>query len=918
MPINIGDGVLRLIADPTGVDRELAQMGRKGAKAGKQASAGLKPVSASLSNIKKLALGVGGVFVAWQAIRILKNTAKAAIEFGKQFANVATLINTQTPVGVQQLKILKQQIFALRPELGSATELTRGLYQALSAGAEPAEAVRLVGEAALFAKAGLTDTLTAVDVITTAINAYSLSAADAAAVSSTLFKTIELGKITGQELAGSLGRVIPTAAALNVSLPELNAALATMTKSGLSTAEAVTSLRAILKTLTSPEAIKRFEKLGISQAEMRDIITKDGLNAALQELGKRLKGNTAATTDLFRETEAQVGVFTLLGAGAEEYKQNVVKLTKAQKEATATAIAAEKQFATLNSRLETISVTVSKEFTIAFENMIPAIDGVLTSFGATGVSGQNLRIVLNAIAFSITFLTQAFLFWKGVAEGVLLSLERGNLVWLEFQQRLLGTAARFTNINRRVRESRDLVDDLTNAMQTDLEQVGKLEAKLVGLGQKLEFVSATGGVTKKTIKDLGAAAEQTGVDFEKAGIKTVAALEKEVVEARKLSLALIDAGASAFELNQAVEKLAEAEKALADAQKEVLGGFKELKGEVKAVASEIVEHDAKLPPLIEKYNSLKEALRTLGIEGSAALKEQLTAAESALEAIRVAVELGLASNVDILAGEIEVMEIRTELWRALGQTIDESYLQKLEEAKEKLAELRGETEEDLGAIGSIYEQVTGVIARSMGQAIQAAILGQRSFGAALKQTLAEELSVVAKRAVIKAIESIADAIRALAGGNFAAAGKYFLAAAKYGAVAAAAGIAAKQFVQPSRVISEVGGERRVFTTPTAEEEKPLIVERRLAMGGLITRPTLAMLGERGPEMVVPLRQGGGGVGGSAADRDGGAVGTAIQIFIEGMISPDVLDDVIQQISERVEGSDVRLTSSTSLRVVSRS
>jgi hypothetical protein len=90
------------------------------------------------------------------------------------------------------------------------------------------------------------------------------------------------------------------------------------------------------------------------------------------------------------------------------------------------------------------------------------------------------------------------------------------------------------------------------------------------------------------------------------------------------------------------------------------------------------------------------------------------------------------------------------------------------------------------------------------------------------------------------------------------------------------------------------------------------------MGGLITRPTLAMLGERGPEMVVPLRQGGGGVGGGAAERDGGAVGTAIQIFIEGMISPDVLDDVIQQISERVEGSDVRLSSTSSLRVVSRS
>ncbi|KKM74961.1 hypothetical protein LCGC14_1395000, partial [marine sediment metagenome] len=236
MSINVGDGVVKLIGDPTSLDRSIKGIPRKIKQAERESRGAFKGFTGGLSRIKNLAIGVGLVFGAWQAIRILKNAAKAAIEFGKQFANVATLINTQTPVGVKQLKILKQQIFELRPELGSATELTKGLYQALSAGAAPAGAVRLVGEAALFAKAGLTDTLTAVDLMTTILNAYGKSAEEAAAVSSTLFKTIELGKTTGQELAGALGRVIPVAASLNVSLPELNSALATMTKSGLSTA----------------------------------------------------------------------------------------------------------------------------------------------------------------------------------------------------------------------------------------------------------------------------------------------------------------------------------------------------------------------------------------------------------------------------------------------------------------------------------------------------------------------------------------------------------------------------------------------------------------------------------------------------------------------------------------------------------
>ena len=35
----------------------------------------------------------------------------------------------------------------------------------------------------------------------------------------------------------------------------------------------------------------------------------------------------------------------------------------------------------------------------------------------------------------------------------------------------------------------------------------------------------------------------------------------------------------------------------------------------------------------------------------------------------------------------------------------------------------------------------------------------------------------------------------------------------------------------------------------------------LAEGGIVKRPTLAMIGEAGPEAVVPLRGGGGGLGG---------------------------------------------------------
>jgi TP901 family phage tail tape measure protein len=836
MSINIGDGVLRLIADPTGVDRELGQMGRKGARAGKQVTAGLKPVSASLSNIKKLVLGVTAAFVAWQAVRIIRDATKAALEFGKQFANVATIINTQTPKGVKQLQILKQQILALRPELGSATDLTKGLYQALSAGVEPAQAVKLVGEAALFAKAALTDTLTAVDVMTTVMNAYGLSADKAASISSVLFKTIEEGKITGEQLSSSLGRVISTAAQLNIDLPELNAAIATMTKTGVPAAEAMTTMSAILRTFTSPEATKRFDELGISQAKLRDIIAKDGLNAALEELDKRLKGDTAATTNLFRESEAQKGIFILLGKGADEYKRTLGVLKKAQEEATATSIAAAKVFATMKARLETISVTVSKELTIAFMNLEPAINAVLTSLGATGASGENLRIILNAVAFSITFLTQVLLLGKGVVEAFLLGLERMNLAWLEFQQRLLGATARFTNLNRRVREARNVVDDLSNAMQTDLEQIGKLEAKLAELGQDLELVADEGPRAASALDEIGAAAGRVGPSFDLAAAG--------VARFRGENAALIEQ----FEQARFKQSLEELNQGLGE-----------------------------IPLNLE-----------LATEGIGAFVEPT---EEQLEAMRKRLEETGISFTD------------------LGQQATDAFNQ-----------IAGAVQGSGGVMLRILGLIVGQIFRNIAanQAIAASTVATEAAkkGATIK--------AIKDIALVRTIFETAAGFSALARLDFFAAAKHFAAAGFFGAVGA---------LQIAAVAGAFGGGRGGGGAPGAGAEGAapvrgqvagdtsgggtLEVERRLQEGGIITRPTLALLGEQAPripEVVIPLRR--NRAGGIELDEGGGV--TIVQHFhIEGVISADVLEDVIEQINKYVRDNDGHLQASDSFNVTSK-
>mgnify|MGYP000300195622 CR=1 FL=1 len=882
MAIDVGDGVVKLIGDTTRVDRSIKGIPTKIKQAERESRGAFKGFTGGLNRIKNLAIGVGLVFGAWQVIRILKNAAKATIEFGKEFANVATLINTQTPIGVKQLKILKQQIFALRPELGSATELTRGLYQALSAGAEPAQAVKLVGEAALFAKAGLTDTLTAVDILTTVINAYGLSAEEAAAVSSTLFKTIELGKITGQELAASLGRVIPIAANLNVSLPELNAALATMTKSGLSTAEAVTSLRAILKTLTSPEATKRFEKLGISQAKMRDIVAKDGLNAALTELGKHLKGSAAATTDLFRETEAQVGVFTLLGEGSEEYKRILGVLIKAQQDATATAIAAEKQFATLDAKLETLKVTIEKELIIAFQNITPAIEGVLTSFGLLGSEGKGLRIILEAIAFSILVLSETIIFWKATVELMLLGILKTRLAIAEWVGSNKTLSAIFGVLGTGVGNLHKDIDSLTDAIDADIDEIGKIEAQIKALGKALEAIPKQAPPAAAAIDEVGDAAERAGGKaaalqkiLEEGGIETIASLQKEAEEAQKLVTALIAAKVPAFELNQALRKLREANKELAQAQQEVLAGLKSLGERVELSTA----------PFLKMREAAQKAAEELE-------KGQLQQSLEELDVLLTRVGLGLEGidlNLVQIGANIDNMQARVP---GFADTFRE--------------------------LGLSFESVTKRMSESIGFAFQAAILGQRGLTEAIREGVAQVLAGIAGQALALSIFYLAKGFAALAGFGFTSAALWFKAAAQMGVVAGVAGVLAKTIAPPRKTATITGtrGEPIGVVTSAAEEETgPLVVERRLQRGGIITRPTLALLGEQAPripEAVIPLPRGLGGFG------EPQTIEQHFHITVEGLISPDNLSDVIQQISERVRDNDETLQASDSFRMTGKS
>ena len=241
--------------------------------------------------------------------------------FEASLANVQTLLSDGQDVNTlfsEQLKAMAEEI-----PVEGVTSLAEGLYQVLSAGVPASEALAFLEVAAKGAKGGVTDTFTAVDGLTTVLNAYALPASEANRISDIFFATVVAGKTTFGELSSAMSTVIPTASAMNVNFEEVAAAMATLTTGGLSTAESGTALNSVMVAMLKPsgEMEAAFEKLGFETGEA--MLESEGLAGSMALLAGVIESGDASATDLFPRVEALKAVFPLTGAQAETFAKNL-------------------------------------------------------------------------------------------------------------------------------------------------------------------------------------------------------------------------------------------------------------------------------------------------------------------------------------------------------------------------------------------------------------------------------------------------------------------------------------------------------------------------------------------------------------------------------------------------------------------
>ena len=247
----------------------------------------------------------------------LGGSIKLAADFETAMGKVATIMD-KSEVSV---KDMGDALLDLSTQTGKgATELAEAAYQAQSASVSTKNTVEFVEQAAKLSKAGFTETATAVDTLTTILNAYKLSEEETAAIADKLVNTQNKGKTTVDQLSQSIGQAIPTAAAYNVNLDNLLSSYVILTKQGINTANATTYLNGMMTEL-GKEGSKVSDVLksetGKSFTELMD--SGSSLGDVLGILYDSVDGDSTAFANLWGNVRAGRGALAIAQAGTGEF-----------------------------------------------------------------------------------------------------------------------------------------------------------------------------------------------------------------------------------------------------------------------------------------------------------------------------------------------------------------------------------------------------------------------------------------------------------------------------------------------------------------------------------------------------------------------------------------------------------------------
>lgn len=329
--LRVGINALQATRELRTLSRNLAGVGTAASRSNKQIRSlqvGVTSLTAAASALSSALLTVTGLL----AVFGVGQGAAAALQFTANFSRGLAEVDTLLDKSDVSIQNYRRQLLELSTQSSKTlTDLTQGLYQAISAGIPAVEgaagAFSVLEAAQRSAVAGLATTEVAVDATVSVLNAYGKEAISVSEINDKLFVAVREGKTRFDDLASGLGRVAPIAANTGVAFDDLLTAFVAITRSGVSPAETITGLRNLIRSIANPtqQTKRQIEELNKSLAENGKAIELSGtklkevgLTQTLIDLADATGGNSDVLLKLFPNIRALLPGLILLGKGFED------------------------------------------------------------------------------------------------------------------------------------------------------------------------------------------------------------------------------------------------------------------------------------------------------------------------------------------------------------------------------------------------------------------------------------------------------------------------------------------------------------------------------------------------------------------------------------------------------------------------
>lgn len=310
----------------------------------------------------------------------------SAIQSATQFE---TALWQTTKVTNESVDSIREKILSMPSELGSATELTEGYYQVMSAGiTDTSAAMDMLTIASQTAKASGVTQAEAINALAKIMNGYGAEVEDASTAANMLFGIEKLGMTNVRELAPLMGDLSGVAKELGVDYSSLAGSMALVTQTSGSTSTAATRLNALFMEMMRPTANLQsaLEAVGASSAE--SLVRTEGWSGALRLIQEGAAKTGQSLSTVFGSSEAYQGFIKLMKddfSYVEKYSAEIANTT----DALSTAFGrysniVQGQYDKLQNSLSTFSVRIGESFGGATSGSLSALntglEGLTTNF----------------------------------------------------------------------------------------------------------------------------------------------------------------------------------------------------------------------------------------------------------------------------------------------------------------------------------------------------------------------------------------------------------------------------------------------------------------------------------------------------------------------------------------------------------